>query len=488
MRAPLIDPGPFPTSGCGASWNNLHAQVVNARTADGNQPGWIYYGLLPNGVPIGQVGGCGGGGVAVGPIGQPWTLAHEAGHAAGLPHAPAGGAPNPDPNYPAYEPYDTVASRVASVGEFGLNPNTGDIADPQVFRDVMGYAWPKWISPYNYARLTNNAILNPVTVGHDRPWWADWLRHKWADQLSLQRDQPLFDLEREFPVNPPPNPPQPMISVLASIVDGEVAEVTHVARTTMHTQQDQTRRTPFEVSLQAAGETLSRAPLRRLLTCNDCGCEQGDEHQSYLAQALLPDVDVGEALVITRGDQVVWERVRPDEPARVEDWAAELDDDGGLIVRWEASGSPTELWLRWSRNKQDWRVLATGLATGEVRIPADQLPTGEVLLELVAHDGFNSTPSAVWEFRFHDRRTELAILHPTQGHSYSPGMVRLWGVASDPSGQSVAAEDAAWWVDGEEVGRGLELWVELGEGEHVISLIVKDDNRGGEASVEIMVG
>lgn len=67
-------------------------------------------------------------------------------------------------------------------------------------------------------------------------------------------------------------------------------------------------------------------------------------------------------------------------------------------------------------------------------------------------------------------------------------MVRLWGVASDPSGQSVAAEEAAWWVDGEEVGRGLDLWVELGEGEHVISLIVKDDNRGGEASVEIMVG
>lgn len=52
----------------------------------------------------------------------------------------------------------------------------------------------------------------------------------------------------------------------------------------------------------------------------------------------------------------------------------------------------------------------------------------------------------------------------------------------------MAAEDAAWWVDGEEVGRGLDLWVELGEGEHVISLIVKDDNRGGEASVEIMVG
>lgn len=81
----------FPTSGCGAGWDALHARVANARTADGNQPGWIYYGLLPTGVPMGPVGGCGGG-VAVGPINQAGTLAHEAGHACGLEHAPGGRA------------------------------------------------------------------------------------------------------------------------------------------------------------------------------------------------------------------------------------------------------------------------------------------------------------------------------------------------------------------------------------------------------------
>jgi Peptidase M66 len=86
----------FPTSGCGTAWDALHAQVATVRTADGNRPGWIYYGLLPAGTPRGPVGGCGGGGVAVGPINEPWTLAHEAGHAAGLEHAPSGGAPNPD--------------------------------------------------------------------------------------------------------------------------------------------------------------------------------------------------------------------------------------------------------------------------------------------------------------------------------------------------------------------------------------------------------
>jgi hypothetical protein len=130
----------FPTSGCGAGWDALHARVANARTADGNQPGWIYYGLLPAGTPMGPVGGCGGGGVAVGPINQAGTLAHEAGHACGLPHAPAGGAPNADANYPAYEPYDTPAARRASIGEFGLDINNGNIASPQTFRDFMGTA------------------------------------------------------------------------------------------------------------------------------------------------------------------------------------------------------------------------------------------------------------------------------------------------------------------------------------------------------------
>ena len=163
----------FPASGCGTAWNTLHGDVVNARTADGNQPGWIYYGLLPNGVPMGPVGGCGGGGVGVGPAGQGGTLAHEAGHAAGLGHAPAGGAPNPDPNYPAYEPYDPANTPQASIGEYGVDVNNGNVSSPQFVRDFMAYGGPSWISPYHYGKLLNNALLNPATVGIDKPWWKD---------------------------------------------------------------------------------------------------------------------------------------------------------------------------------------------------------------------------------------------------------------------------------------------------------------------------
>jgi hypothetical protein len=166
----------FPTAGCGPAWDPLLARVVNARTADGNQPGWIYYGLLPSGTPMGPVGGCGGGGVAVGPINQPLTLAHEAGHAACFKHAPSGGAPNPDGAYPAYEPYDPAGTPQGSIGEYGLDVNNGSVASPATFRDIMGYANPKWISPYHYGRLVNGAVLNPVTVGMDQLWWRDRVR------------------------------------------------------------------------------------------------------------------------------------------------------------------------------------------------------------------------------------------------------------------------------------------------------------------------
>lgn len=483
----LVDPGPFPASGCGASWNALHARVVNARTADGNRPGWIYYGLLPSGVPVGQVGGCGLDGVAVGRDGHDWTLAHECAHAAGLPHAPAGGAPNPDANYPAYEPYDTVANRQGSIGEYGLDLNTGDIADPQTFRDLLGYAWPKWISPYNYSRLTNNPILNPVSVAPERPWWADIVDQQWRSLPSIPRpDPPLYDFEREFPIHPPAKGPFPMISVIVLVTDGEVAEVTHVARTTMYPDLGRTARTPFQVQLRAADEAIASAPLRRLVGCQDCGCDDPAE-ASYLAQALLPDQQDGDLLVIRRGDEVVWERQRPDEPARVEDWDVTMEDGAGLAVRWEVSGSPTELWLRWSRDNEDWHVLATGLQGDGALIAAEQLPAGQVLLQLIAHDGFNSSPSETKQIELPQGPPHVAILHPTGERGYRAGTIRLWGSATGTSGEPISGERAVWTVDGEEVGRGFDLWVELAEGDHRATLVVDGEGGATEVSVDFTV-
>ena len=152
---------------------------------------------------MGPVGGCGGGGVAVGPINQPATLAHEAGHACGLEHAPAGGAPNPDPSYPAYEPYDPADTPQASTGEYGLNVNNGNIASPQTFRDFMAYAGPSWISPYHYGLSVGQRTAQPEDRRDRRAVVEGLVWEEIRKWPPIPEPDPPFDLDLELPVFPP---------------------------------------------------------------------------------------------------------------------------------------------------------------------------------------------------------------------------------------------------------------------------------------------
>jgi hypothetical protein len=126
------------------------------RTNDGNRTDVIYYGLLPAGTPIANVGGCESSGVSTGPNGQQITMAHEIGHGAGLAHGPCG-TPG-DANYPAYEPYDPANTPMASLGEYGLILTTVLYIRPR--KRTMSL-WAGLISLYQYARLINNNRLNP---------------------------------------------------------------------------------------------------------------------------------------------------------------------------------------------------------------------------------------------------------------------------------------------------------------------------------------
>lgn len=44
---------------CSTGWNDLNFWLAIAKVVDGNQPGLVYLGLLPAGIPIGSVSGCG---------------------------------------------------------------------------------------------------------------------------------------------------------------------------------------------------------------------------------------------------------------------------------------------------------------------------------------------------------------------------------------------------------------------------------------------
>jgi hypothetical protein len=460
---------PFGATGCTTNWDALHAAVVNARTADGNQAGWVYYGLLPNGVPMGPVGGCGGGGVSVGPVGAAGTLAHEVAHACGLDHAPCGGAPRPDPNFPTYEPYGA-----ASIGEYGLDVNNGNISSPVNTRDFMSYCAPSWISPYHHGRLVNNNRLNPTEVCVDYPWWKDLV---WEEKLRFPRipipDPPPFD--QELPVFPPSLPPMDVISLIVRIERPQIEGAVN---------------TGLVARLRGdAGQVLSEAPLLRVpREACECGGGQDRDHgrepDSYLAQAFVPDVAPGSSLEISDGKDALWGRTAPSEPVTITAFNARLRERS-VSATWRATGTPVEFWLRYSTDGETWQVAATGIREPMAEVDARLLPSGKILLQVVAHDGFFSAQSKSVELTVPRRPPDVAILHPHNGFTYVAGQtLRLWGAATAADGRPVPAERCSWSLDGRAVGRGLDVWIEgPTAGTHELMLTVDGDE--GEVSARL---
>ena len=91
----------------------------------------------------------------------PDTAAHELGHAHGRKHVSCGPSLDPksiDPLYP---------HAGNSIGDWGYDLAAGELRDPAVFSDFMGYCDQRWISGYNYSALfqrSQNVNLPNITV------------------------------------------------------------------------------------------------------------------------------------------------------------------------------------------------------------------------------------------------------------------------------------------------------------------------------------
>ncbi len=159
-------------SGNGSGWNSALDKLLQVRSFDKPPSNTYYYGVL---TPQSSMAAfCGGGCVAglstqAGPNdvwargsiglgyfpsgaspGSTDTMAHEVGHAMGLPHAPCGVS-----NAGSF-PY---AGGV--IGSWGFDIVGKNLIDPGKFKDVMGYCDPVWFSDFNYGRLfTRLAYVN----------------------------------------------------------------------------------------------------------------------------------------------------------------------------------------------------------------------------------------------------------------------------------------------------------------------------------------
>jgi hypothetical protein len=126
-------------------WRAFLREITALRVAEGSHR--HYYGalVLPSGSKWGGLASIGN------PVsvGRPsaTTFAHEIGHNVSLRHAPCGGAGGPDPSYP----HD--GGSIGAWGyESGLGSGLGLLRDPDDYKDLMGYCYPKWVSDYHFKK------------------------------------------------------------------------------------------------------------------------------------------------------------------------------------------------------------------------------------------------------------------------------------------------------------------------------------------------
>lgn len=149
VRSPLDFSGDLRTH---EDWSALLRAVANLKFADAAPAQELYYGLIPLGpednVPV-IYGGLGFVGMraAIGLVSTPETTAHEIGHNLGLLHAPCGNPSAVDASYP----YSN-----AQIGEYGVDVAEGRLLAPGLYRDLMSYCGPRWISDYHYLKVFQN--------------------------------------------------------------------------------------------------------------------------------------------------------------------------------------------------------------------------------------------------------------------------------------------------------------------------------------------
>jgi hypothetical protein len=466
--------------GCSDTWTGLLWWMRLLRDNDGNRPDVVYYGLLPAGTPV-NVPGCGEGGLGAGRVGDGATFVHEIGHGYGFQHTPSGAVGTPDPDYPVYEPYPS-----ASIGEYGIDIQSGQEYSPATSADYMSYGPMRWMSLYQHNRLITHPRLAPSWIRdrdpfRDLPVEYDWRELWWPDPPWSREDLLTHEL-------------RPVISVRGLVDERGVVQVRSVARITASATTYGPTTSWSARLVSESGAVAGRARLTRVDSHGgeDCGCGPGaadgnPDRLPFEFHAMVPDTEPGAALEITDPHgEGVWERRAPERPARFSRSKAVVED-GSLRLEWSMTRGVDidDVWAQWSDDGGDrWHGLAIGLSA-DAEVSLTGVAAGSVLVRLLAHDGFSTAYSDPMEIEVAERVPEVAILYPADGESVLAGSdVEVVGSAVDQSGGPLDDERLEWLLDGDSVARGRAPSISFEPGDHELTLVAR---AGLESSTTVRI-
>jgi hypothetical protein len=446
------------------------------------------------------------------------TLAHEAGHAAGLKHVPCrdedddgvadeeqGGAI--DPSHPDALSFPTCTLAVVDPeGYYGFDvywtlwnlpgptviSNDPAQAAPNNAWPLMSYQNPGWPDPYHYCRLLAfyGVPCDPTDLGlawsePDAPAGGPLTSPPDPAASELPPDIGLISMRGSFD-------PTTGIGTLEGSFLIPNPTATALRRYAGQYVVDEARHPADLVVLDAAGSELYRIPIVDQELTHDADSRLEFEllvpapPEATTFQIISVDNDVARVDVSANAPLVAWEPVtlEPDIEDRIKVrllWTA-TDDDGDALT----------YTLLYAPDGEHWQVIAAGLTELGYEVDLDSLSGGEApVFQVIAFDGARGA-TAVSEpidpIPGLRPKVVLGIRTPIAYASGTP--VLLTASAFDAEDRAVAGDSIAWSssIDGA-LGTGSELLVgDLTAGSHTITATVTDsDGLNDSQSTQLLI-
>jgi hypothetical protein len=284
------------------------------------------------------------------------TFTHEMGHNFGRQHAPCGGPSGVGPY-----PYGSGAS----IGQWGLDPATGQLLSPTTYRDYMSYCGPEWTSDFTY-----RAIYDA---------WA-WVSQPYGQTADLRLEDAL---------------------VVSGYIDaaGQVhLDPAFIAAVpAAHLKGDG----PYVLELVAQdGTVLARQPFATTPFFIDPPAGAAQAHDAEIIhhgfQVALPLLPGAAGLRLFSGAELLAERLSAGPAPRLaERPGLSPASDSSLAFSLGSGARGTTYRVSFSPNGgKSWWLLAPSAAAPVVSIPTELLQTAsDPLVEVQASDGVRVTRS-----------------------------------------------------------------------------------------------
>ncbi len=148
-----------------------------------------------------------------------------------------------------------------------------------------------------------------------------------------------------------------------------------------------------------------------------------------------------------------------------------------LVVSWSArdpDGGELGAALFYGCDGGPWIPIGFAQGTTQFSVDASTLPGGEECAVVVGvNDGFNVNEAISNTFSVEDKPPFVLIL-TNQSEVSAGGVVQLVGIGYDPEDGALDGGALVWFVDGEPVGSGSVVTVNLTKGKHSTTLRATD--------------